>query len=82
MLQKSINFIYNGKTSYATVPPKKTIKIKLPFLSTRTYIAKRKLSALITKFYLHDSIRFIITPSLTLRFTASSRKDIKFCPKF
>ena len=48
-LKKTINFIYNGKTSYATVP-KKTINIKLPFLGPQTYIAKRKLSALITKF--------------------------------
>ena len=29
--KKTINFIYNGKTSYATVP-KKPINIKLPFL--------------------------------------------------
>ena len=63
----AINFIYNGKkTSYATVP-KKTINIKLPFLGPQTYIAKRKLSALITKFYPHVSIRFIITPSSTVQ---------------
>ena len=54
------------KISYATVP-KKPINIKLPFLGPQTYIAKRKLSALITKFYSHVSIRFIITPSLTVQ---------------
>ena len=64
--KKTIKFIYNGKTSYATVP-KKPINIKLPFLGPQTYIAKRKLSALITKFYPHVSIRFIITPSLTIQ---------------
>ena len=64
--KKTINFIYNGKTSYATVP-KKPINIKLPFLGPQTYIAKRKLSALITKFYPHVSIRFIITPSLIVQ---------------
>ena len=42
--KKTINFIYNGKTSYATVP-KKLINIKLPFLGSQTHIAKRKLSA-------------------------------------
>ena len=46
---------------------KKPINIKLPFLGPQTYIAKRKLSALITKFYPHVSIRFIITPSLTIQ---------------
>ena len=55
-----------AKTSYALVP-KKPINIKLPFLGPQTYIAKRKLSALITKFYPHFSIRFIITPSLTIQ---------------
>ena len=64
--KKTIKFIYNGKTSYATVP-KKPINIKLPFLGPQTYIAKRKLSALITKFYPHVSIRFIITPSLNIQ---------------
>ena len=64
--KKTINFIYNGKTSYATVP-KKPINIKLPFLGPQTYIAKLKLSAIITKFYPHVSIRFIITPSLTIQ---------------
>ena len=61
-----IKYIYKGKTSYiyATVP-KKTINIKLPFLGPQTYIAKRKLSALITKFYPHVSI--FITPSLTIQ---------------
>ena len=64
--KKTIKFIYNGKTSYATVP-KKPINIKLPFLGPQTYIAKQKLSAHITKFYPHVSIRFIITPSLTIQ---------------
>ena len=46
-------------------PPKKkkAINIKLPFLGPQT---RRKLSALITKFYPRVSIRFIITPSLTI----------------
>ena len=47
--------------------PKKKLFIKLPFLGPQTYIAKRKLSALNTKFYPHVSIRFIITPSLTIQ---------------
>ena len=47
--------------------PKKPINIKLPFLGPQTYIAKRKLSALITKFYPHVSIRLIITPSFTIQ---------------
>ena len=64
--KKNINFIYNGKTSCATVP-KNPINIKLPFLGPQTYIAKRKLSPLITKFYPHVSIRFIITPSVTIK---------------
>ena len=47
--------------------PKKTINIKLPFLGPQTYVAKRKLSAHITKFYPHVCIRFIITPFLTIK---------------
>ena len=54
------------KTSYTTVH-KKPINIKLPFLGPQTYIAKRKLSALITKFHPHVSIRFTITPPLTIQ---------------
>ena len=46
---------------------KKPINIKLPFRGPQTYIAKQKLSALITKFYPHVSIIFIITPSLTIQ---------------
>ena len=45
----------------------KKINIKLPFLGPTIYIAKRKLSVFITKFYPHVSIRFIITPSLAIQ---------------
>ena len=58
--------------------PKKTINIKLPFLGPQTYIAKRKLSALITKFYPHVSIRFIITPSLTIQNFSLLKTNFQF----
>ena len=45
---------------------------------TKTYIAKRKLSALITKFYPDVSIRFIITSSLTFQKIFSFKDKLPF----
>ena len=47
--------------------PKKKLLISNYLFSVPKHIAKRKLSALITKFYPLVSIRFIITPSLTIQ---------------
>ena len=65
------------KTSYTTVP-KKPINIKLHFLDPQTYIAKRKLSAFIIKFYPHVSFRFLITSSLTIQHFFSFKETFPF----